>query len=155
MMTGISSTRPISKNIGSPISAPTSAIAHGSVAGLDRPTIVSTIWWAPPESASSLPNIAPSAIRLPTPAAVSPKPVLKLAVTSSRSSPATTPTTYDPMVSARKGCIFSQTISTTTTAIAATAARISCRVSDMRVLQTGDRGQEAGCSAADSAAQLT
>ena len=34
------------------------------------PTIVSTIWSAPPESASSLANIAPSAIRVPTPAAV-------------------------------------------------------------------------------------
>jgi len=41
---------------------------------LDRPMIVSTIWSAPPESASSLPNIAPSAISVPTPAAVSPKP---------------------------------------------------------------------------------
>lgn len=73
-ITGISSTRPISKNIGSPMSAPTSAIAHGSVRVLDRPMIVSTIWSAPPESASSLPNIAPSAISVPTPAAVSPKP---------------------------------------------------------------------------------
>jgi hypothetical protein len=41
----------------------------------ERPTIVSTIWSAPPESASSLPNIAPRAIRVPTPAAVLPKPV--------------------------------------------------------------------------------
>ncbi len=75
-MTGISSTRPISKNIGSPMSAPTRAIAHGSMRSLDRPTMVSTISSAPPESASSLPNIAPSAISVPTPAAVSPKPVL-------------------------------------------------------------------------------
>ena len=30
-MTGTSSTRPISKNIGSPISAPTAAIVHGSI----------------------------------------------------------------------------------------------------------------------------
>ena len=36
--------------------------------------MVSTIWSAPPESASSLANIAPSAIRMPTPAAVVPKP---------------------------------------------------------------------------------
>ena len=50
--------------------APTSAIAHGSVRGEAWPTIVSTIWSAPPESASSLANIAPSAIRMPTPAAV-------------------------------------------------------------------------------------
>ena len=34
-ITGISSTRPISKNIGSPMSAPTSAIVHGSVRVLD------------------------------------------------------------------------------------------------------------------------
>ena len=69
-MTGISRTRPISKNIGRPMIAPIAAIDHGSIRGLDRPTIVSTIWSAPPESASSLPNIAPSAISTPTPATV-------------------------------------------------------------------------------------
>ena len=42
------------------------AIAHGSRAGRTRPTIVSTILSAPPESASSLPTIAPSAISRPT-----------------------------------------------------------------------------------------
>ena len=82
-ITGISSTRPISKNIGSPMSAPTSAIAHGSVRVDERPTMVSTIWSAPPESASSLPNIAPSAISVPTPAAVEPNPLLKLVIAAS------------------------------------------------------------------------
>ena len=75
-MTGISSTRPISKNIGRPMIAPTSAIAHGSIRPLALPTMVSTIWSAPPESASSLANIAPSAISEPTPAAVEPKPAV-------------------------------------------------------------------------------
>jgi hypothetical protein len=58
-MTGISSTRPISKNIGSPMIEPTSAIAHGNARGEACPTMVSTISSAPPESASSLANIAP------------------------------------------------------------------------------------------------
>jgi hypothetical protein len=39
--------------------APTDAIAQGSARSLARPTIVSTIWSAPPESASNFPNIAP------------------------------------------------------------------------------------------------
>ena len=73
-MTGISRTRPISKNIGRPMSAATAAIAQGSVRADAWPTIVSTIWSAPPESASSLPNIAPSAIRTPTLPTVAPKP---------------------------------------------------------------------------------
>ena len=47
-----------------------------------RPTIVSTTWSAPPESASSLANIAPSAISTPTPAAVVPNPVVNDAMTS-------------------------------------------------------------------------
>ena len=76
-MTGISRTRPISKNIGRPMIAPTSAIAHGRARGDACPTMVSTISSAPPESASSLANIAPSAIRMPTPAAVVPNPSAK------------------------------------------------------------------------------
>ncbi len=63
--TGISSTRPISKNIGMPMMAAISAIFHGSVAALPRSS-VSTTLSAPPESASSLPTIAPSAISTPT-----------------------------------------------------------------------------------------
>ena len=42
-----------------------SAIFHGRVAGLPR-SRVSTTLSAPPESASSLPSIAPSAISTPT-----------------------------------------------------------------------------------------
>ena len=57
--------------------APTNAIAHGSIRGDACPTMVSTISSAPPESASSLANIAPSAIRMPTPAAVEPNPSAK------------------------------------------------------------------------------
>ncbi len=63
--TGISSTSPISKNIGMPMIAAISAIFHGSVAGRPRSS-VSTTLSAPPESASSLPTIAPSAISTPT-----------------------------------------------------------------------------------------
>ena len=74
-ITGISRTRPISKNIGSPMIAPTRAIDHGSMRVDERPTIVSTIWSAPPDWASSAANIAPRAIRVPTPAAVEPNPV--------------------------------------------------------------------------------
>jgi hypothetical protein len=81
-MTGISSTNPISKNIGRPMSAPTPAIAQGRARLEARPTMVSTIWSAPPESASSLANIAPRAISAPTPAAVVPNPVAKLVMTS-------------------------------------------------------------------------
>ncbi len=46
--------------------------------------MVSTISSAPPESASSLANIAPNAIRMPTPAAVVPNPSAKESNTSAR-----------------------------------------------------------------------
>ena len=74
-MTGTSSTKPISKNIGRPMTAPMRAIAHGRVAGDALDTSVSTISSAPPESASNLPMIAPRAMRTPTDATVDPTPV--------------------------------------------------------------------------------
>src|ERR1035438_8180881 len=73
-MTDMSSTRPISKNIGRPMSAPTSAIAQGSARALERSTMVSTIWSAPPEAASRRPNLPPTAISVPTLATVDPTP---------------------------------------------------------------------------------
>ena len=124
-MIGTSSTRPISKNIGSPIRAPTSAIAHGRVRALERSTMVSTISDAPPESASSLPNIAPSAMSTPTEATVAPTPVEKLSTALDSSAPATAPVMIEPIVSARNGCTLSQVISTTMTAMPISAAAIS------------------------------
>ncbi len=124
-ITGISSTRPISKNIGSPMSAPTSAMAHGSVRVDERPTMVSTIWSAPPESASSLPNIAPRAINVPTLAAVEPNPLLKLVIAASSAIPATAATTSEPIVSARNGCTENRVIRTTMTAMPTSAAMTS------------------------------
>ncbi len=124
-MTGISRTSPISKNIGRPMIAPIAAIDHGSIRWLDLPTIVSTIWSAPPESASSLPNIAPRAIRMPTPLTVSPTPVLKLPTTSSMLRPAIAPTVSEPRIRARNGCSLKNVISTTSTAIPTSAAVMS------------------------------
>ena len=124
-MIGTSSTRPISKNIGSPIRAPTRAIAQGSVRALDRSTIVSTISAAPPESASSLPNIAPSAMSTPTEATVAPTPAEKLSTVLDSSAPATAPVRIEPMVRARNGCTLSQVISTTITAMPISAAATS------------------------------
>ena len=126
-MTGIKSTRPISKNIGRPMMAPTNAIAHGSALGDAWPTIVSTIWSAPPESASNLANMAPSAIRMPTPAAVVPKPVVNDSRTSLTFTPAKMPTVSPPPISARNGCSFATVMRTTISAIAASAAMISCQ----------------------------
>jgi len=63
--TGISSTNPISKNIGMPMMPAINAIFHGSVTDLPRSS-VSTTWSAPPKSASSFPTIAPSAMSTPT-----------------------------------------------------------------------------------------
>ena len=65
--------------------------------------MVSTISSAPPESARSLPNIAPSAIRVPTPAAVLPKPLVKLSTASVIGTPATAATASEPTVSAEEG----------------------------------------------------
>ena len=65
MTTGSSSTSPISKNRGMPTMPAISAIFHGSVAGRPRSRVLTTLS-APPESASSLPSIAPRAISTPT-----------------------------------------------------------------------------------------
>ena len=107
--------------------APTSAIAQGRARGDACPTMVSTISSAPPESASNLANIAPNAIRMPTPAAVEPNPSAKDLSTFCRSSPATMPTVNAPKISARNGCSLTTVIKTTITAIPARKARISCQ----------------------------
>ena len=125
MMTGINRTRPISKNIGRPMTAPTRAMVHGSALVLERPTSVSTIRSAPPESARSLPNIAPKPIRIPTLPMVDPKPVANAATDSAEPRPAARPTPTAPMDSARKGCRSSQVISAMMTATPATAAMIN------------------------------
>jgi len=107
------------------MSAPTSANAHGSVSVDERPTMVSTIWSAPPESASSLPNIALRAISVPTPAAVEPNPLLKLVIAASSGIPAAAATTSDPIVSARNGCTENRVIRRTITAMPRSAAMMS------------------------------
>ncbi len=84
--------------------------------------MVSTISSAPPESASSLPNIAPSAISVPTPAAVLPNPLVKLVITSAIGSPATAPTASEPSVRLRKGCSLNRVISKTISAMPISAA---------------------------------
>ncbi len=104
--TGTTITTPISKKSGSPTRPAISAIAHGSRFARVRARIVSTIWSAPPESASSLPRIAPSAIRVPTPATVAPRPVVKLVIVLASGAPAIEPSTPEPMVRARKACIL-------------------------------------------------
>ena len=122
MITGISRTRPISKNIGRPMRAPTRAIAHGRARSLARVTMVSTTWSAPPESARSLPNIAPSPIRSPTDAEVVPNPLPKLVPAWASPSPAPIPTPMEATVRARNGWILSQLIRPTMTATPMIAA---------------------------------
>ena len=104
MITGISRTRPTSKNMGSPISAPTRAIIHGRERGLARLTRVSTMRSAPPESASSLPYIAPRPMRMPTPPMVSPKPLANAVTASVVPMPAAMPTAIAPIISERNAC---------------------------------------------------
>ena len=126
MITGISSTRPTSKNIGKPMSAPTKAMVHGSAFTLDLLISVSTIRSAPPESASSLPYMAPRPIRMPTPPMVSPKPLANAATDPAPPRPAASPTPMAPIIRARKACSFSQVINSTITAMPPIAAMISC-----------------------------
>ena len=106
--------------------APTNAIAHGSIRGEACPTMVSTISSAPPESASSLANIAPRAIKIPTLAAVDPNPLENEASTSLMFSPAAMPTVSAPKIRARNGCSLTIVISTTIRAMPASAARTNC-----------------------------
>ena len=113
---------PTSKNSGSPITEAISTIAQG----IERPPalarIVSTIWSAPPESASILPRIAPSAISTPTPATVEPSPAVKLVIALSSGAPAKAPSASDPMVSARKAWSLNLVMSRTMTAMPASTA---------------------------------
>ncbi len=126
MITGMSSTRPISKNIGRPMIAPTRPITHGRARTLVRETMVSTMRSAPPESASSFPYIAPSAMRMPTLPSVAPNPVMKLVVASPAAMPATRPVTSAPRSRERNGWTRSHVMSTTITATPTMAAVISC-----------------------------
>jgi len=101
-------------------------MAHGSARPDARPTMVSTTWSAPPDSASSLAKIAPSAISTPTLATVVPIPVVNDVMTSLRFSPAIAPTVSPPMIRARNGLSLTTVISTTSTAIPTSVAVISC-----------------------------
>ena len=140
--------------------APTSAIAQGRARGEACPTMVSTISSAPPESASNLANIAPNAIRMPTPAAVEPNPSAKDLSTFCRSSPATMPTVNAPKISARNGCSLTTVIKTTITAIPARKARISCQpdataVSRVKVSAYGHGVAHGGVGMLREVAELT
>ena len=102
------------------------AITHGSPPGPTRVTIDATIRLAPPESSSSLPTIAPSAMRMPTAPAVVPNPATKLFTVSPGGIVATTPSTAEPSIRARNGCTLPQVMSTTTARMPSTQAGISC-----------------------------
>ncbi len=128
-ITGSNSTRPISKNIGRPMMIATSAIAHGTIALDAFDSSVSITRSAPPESASSLPSIAPRAISSPTSFRVSPTPSSKLDTTIGSATGAASPTNAEPRTSARNGCILSTTISSTMIAMPITVTtirRVSC-----------------------------
>ncbi|CAK7282163.1 hypothetical protein SGPA1_20129 [Streptomyces misionensis JCM 4497] len=120
--TGISSTMPTSKKIGRPITEAMSTIAHGIARPPALARIVSTTWSAPPESVSSLPSVAPSAISTPVLATVEPSPVVKLVSTLSSGAPAAAPSASDPMVSARKACSLNLVMSRTITTMPTRAA---------------------------------
>ena len=126
MTTGTSSTTPTSKNSGSPRMAAMAAIIHGSPPGPTRPTIVATMRLAPPESSSSLPIIAPSAMRMPTAPAVAPNPATKLLTVSPGGIVATAPSTAEPSIRARNGCTLPQVMSTTTARMPRMQAATSC-----------------------------
>ncbi len=123
--TGTRSTTPTSKNSGRPRIAAIAAITHGSPPGPTRPTMVATMRLAPPESSSSLPIIAPRAIRMPTAPAVEPNPATKLLTVSPGGMVATTPSTAEPSIRARNGCTLPQVISRTTARMPSTQAAIS------------------------------
>jgi hypothetical protein len=122
---GSRSTTPTSKNSGNPSSAATPAIAHGSTRTGTRSTTVFTTLSAPLVSASSAPIIAPRAIRRPTLPVVLPTPSVKLSTVLAGPRPAMTPSTADPRIRARNGCMRSIVISRTTVAIPRTAAVMS------------------------------
>ena len=108
-----------------PISAATPAIAQGSGRGGDPVDDRVDDRSAPPESASSPPIIAPSAMSSPTLPTVAPTPGLKLAIDVADGHAGDQAEHAEPRISARNGWTFSQVISTTTTAMPSRAARTS------------------------------
>ncbi len=70
--------------------------------------------------------IAPKAMRVPTSPMVEPIPLVKAVKVSANGMPATTARTAEPSVSARKGCILRQTMSTMIEAMPSRAAAMSC-----------------------------
>ncbi len=117
MTTGTRITTPTSKNSGSPMIAAISAIPHGSLLPESRSVIRLTMVSAPPESARILPSIAPRAMRMPTAPAVLPNPLMKLVRAAVGEIQATAASAAEPRIRARNGCIFSQLMSTTMTAM--------------------------------------
>ncbi|SLI52098.1 Uncharacterised protein [Mycobacteroides abscessus subsp. abscessus] len=101
---GINSTTPTSKNKGRPSTAAIDATAHGSRRGLDRVSTASATMFAPPESASSRPSIAPRPMSSPTPAMVEPNPVTNEPSNLSNGTLAAAASVPDPNSSARNGC---------------------------------------------------
>ena len=124
--TGMRRTTPISKNIGRPMMAATSAIIHGRAAAFTPKTSLSTMALPPPESASSWPTMAPSATSRPTEPTVVPNPVVKLFTAASPGTHATSASAALPRMSARNGCSLAAVMPRTTTAMPASAASASC-----------------------------
>ena len=114
MMTGTSSTTPISKNSGRPRMAAIRAIIQGRPPRPTFPTSVETMRLAPPESSRILPIMAPSAMRMPTDPVVEPKPAVKLSMICGAGIVATAPSTAEPSISDRNGCSLAIVMSSTT-----------------------------------------
>ena len=107
--------------------------------------MVSTISSAPPESASRFANIAPNAIKMPTPAAVLPNPSVNDFQHVGEVSPATMPTVSPPKISARNGCSFTTVIRTTMSERPANAARMSCQPAATGSGSSGPVGENGAC----------
>ncbi len=130
-ITGSNSTSPISKNMGRPMMTATRVIIQTSLFPLAFAIRVSTTRLAPPESASNLPSIAPSAIRSPTSFRTPPTPSSKLVMTFPSSTPDARPTKAEPRTRARNGWSFNLAMSTTISAMpnaATTSSCVSCPV---------------------------
>ena len=116
-ITGSSSTRPISKNIGRPMITATSVMDQTTLLPPALASSVSTTRLAPPESASSLPSMAPRAISRPTSFRTPPTPSSKLLMILASSTPEARPTKAEPSTRARKGWSLNLAISTTISAM--------------------------------------
>ena len=121
---GSSSTSPVSKNSGNPITMATPRLAHGAAPGGHSFSVALARAPAPFDTCSIAPSASPSATTSPVPPRMSPAPFWIAPTICPMGSPPSAPTANAPHNNPRNGCSRALTINNTDSPTPANAARI-------------------------------